>query len=179
YYYMGLLTAAALHGAAHQRPQVSYVVTVRNMRPLYMKVVKVNFVLKSSIPAIALVDKKTLTGFLKVSNPILTAYDLLLYLYKVGGLSRTAEILSELVEVIKPEDWEILSEIDVKVAPLQRLGYILEITLGQAALANSLYQVIQNQIRFRVPLNPRKAKAGFPGNNRWKVIENYQIEAEI
>ncbi|MGC9364250.1 MAG: type IV toxin-antitoxin system AbiEi family antitoxin domain-containing protein [Fidelibacterota bacterium] len=178
-YYMGLLTAAALHGAAHQRPQESYVVTVSNMRPLYKKGVKVNFVLKSSIPAIALVDKKTLTGYLKVSNPVLTAYDLLLYLYKVGGLSRTAEILSELVEVIKPEDWKILSEIDVKVAPLQRLGYILEITLKLTILADGLYQVIQNQIRFRVPLNPRKAKTGFPVNNRWKVIENYQIEAEI
>jgi len=178
-YYVGLLTAAALHGAAHQRPQESYVVTVSNMRPLFKKGVKVNFFYKSAIPKIALVDKKTLTGYLKVSNPVLTVYDLLFYLYKVGGLSRTAEVLSELIETIKPDDWKILSEFDVKIAPLQRLGYILEKVLEATILADSLYQVIQNQIRFRVPLNPRKAKIGFPVNNRWKVIENYQIEAEI
>ena len=178
-YYVGLLTAAALHGAAHHRPQESYVVTIGNMRPLFKKGVKVNFFYKSSIPKTALVDKKTLTGYLKVSNPVLTAYDLLFYLYKVGGLSRTAEVLSELIETIKPDDWKILSEFDVKIAPLQRLGYILEKVLEATILADSLYQVIQNQIRFRVPLNPRKAKIGFPVNNRWKVIENYQIEAEI
>lgn len=179
-YYMGLLSAAAMHGAAHQRPQESYVVTIKpNMRPLYKKGVKVNFVLKSSIPANALEDRKTLTGYLKVSNPVLTAYDLLFYLYKVGGLNRIAEILSELVEIIKPGDWEILSELDVKIAPLQRLGYILDFALEQTALADGLYRVIQDQIRFRVPLNPRIAKTGFPVNNRWKVIENYQIEAEI
>ena len=178
-YYVGLLTAAALHGAAHQRPQESYVVTVSNMRPLFKKGVKVNFFYKSSIPKIALVDKKTLTGYLKVSNPVLTAYDLLFYLYKVGGLSRIAEVLSELAETIKPDDWKILAEFDVKIAPLQRLGYILEKVLEENNLADNLYQVIQNRIRFRVPLNPRKGKSGFPVNNRWKVIENYQIEAEI
>lgn len=179
-YYMGVLSAAALHGAAHQQPQESYVVTVKpTLRPINLKGVKINFLLKSSIPANALLDKKTITGYLKVSNPVLTAYDLLFFLYKIGGLSRIAEILSELVEVIKINDWNILPEIDLKLAPLQRLGYILESTLEQTALADGLYKVIQNHIQFRVPLSPYKARSGFPANNRWKVIENYRIEAEI
>lgn len=33
-YYLGLLTAAALHGAAHQRPRVCQVVTDRPVRPV-------------------------------------------------------------------------------------------------------------------------------------------------
>lgn len=51
-YYVGLLSAAALHGAAHQQPQESYVITVRPaQRPLISGGVKINFMIKSKILA--------------------------------------------------------------------------------------------------------------------------------
>lgn len=179
-YYIGLLSAAAMHGAAHQRPQESYVITIKpNMRPLKKKGLKVNFVSKSSIPEVALETRNTMTGFLKLSNPVLTAYDLVYYQIRVGGLNRVTEILSELVEVIKPGDMQIISRLNCKIATLQRLGFILEFVLKRTDIADALYKQIHSQIQYRIPLSFHRSKSGYPVDNHWNVIQNISIEAEI
>ena len=58
---------------------------------------------KKTIPETLLESKKTETGYLKVSNPALTACDLILYEKRVGGINRASTVLNELAEAIKPE----------------------------------------------------------------------------
>ena len=49
-YYVGLLSAAALYGAAHQQPQEYFVVTdFPVLRPAHKKGLKVNFISKKNI----------------------------------------------------------------------------------------------------------------------------------
>lgn len=179
-YYLALLNAAANHGAAHQQPQEFYVVTnFPALRPTYKKGLKVNYFSKKELPEKLLDIKKTETGYLKISNPVLTATDLIQYSKRVGGINRVATVLSELREVIKPEAFDSYLIQNTPVTALQRLGYLLDIVFDDRVLANALYTAIQNNnvVFFRTPLRASATK-GFPADEKWKVIINTAIELD-
>jgi len=76
-YYVGLLSAAAYHGAAHQQPQEFFVVTsLPALRATERKGIKVNYISKNSINEALIESRKTESGYLKISSPALTATDL-------------------------------------------------------------------------------------------------------
>ena len=179
-YYIGLLEAAAMHGAAHQQPQESYVVTVfPNMRPLKKNGLKINFITKTAFPKLGIEDKKTVTGYFKISNPVLTAYDLVYFEKRAGGMTRVAEVLSELAEIIKPRDFQLLAKIPVAITAIQRLGYLLEYVVDFPKLSALMYNIMSQHIHFQIPLSTSKSKLGFPSDNRWKVTVNTSIELDI
>ncbi|MBI4860932.1 MAG: type IV toxin-antitoxin system AbiEi family antitoxin [Candidatus Riflebacteria bacterium] len=103
-YYVGLLSAAALHGAAHQQPQEFQVVTSKPVRRVEVRGLKVAFVTCSSTAKVPTVEKKAETGTFRVSTPAATALDLVRYSGHAGGLSNVATVLQELVEVVEPAE---------------------------------------------------------------------------
>lgn len=181
-YYMGLLSAAAFHGAAHQQPQEFFVVTnFPVLRSTQKKGLKINYISKSEIPDKLLDIRKTESGYLKISNPILTAIDLVQFSKRVGGLNRVTTVLHELIESIQPAS---INEHLFETAPvtvLQRLGYIIEKVLNNAALAEALYAVLQKGCveLFRTPLKASEPVKGFPVDEKWKVIINTTIETDF
>ncbi|MFH1252427.1 MAG: type IV toxin-antitoxin system AbiEi family antitoxin [bacterium] len=179
-YYVGLLSAAALHGAAHQQPQESYVISVRPVqRPLLAGGVKINFMMKSKIPAVGIVDKKTLAGYVKVSSPELTAIDLLLYSNRVGGMNRVATVLQELCEVIDPTKFRAIIDDSIPIAALQRLGYLMEYELEFQSHADVLFELIKDKIRRHNRLHTLKKGTSEKSRNRWKINVNTQIETDL
>jgi predicted transcriptional regulator of viral defense system len=180
-YYLALLSAAAFHGASHQQPQEFFVMTnFPVLRCTHKKGLKVNYISKKEIPEQQLEIKKTESGYLKISNPALTATDLIQFEKRVGGMSRVASVLNELVEVIKPADFDALFIENTPVSALQRLGYLLDKVIGDKILADSLYEIlIQNKEKmFRVPLKASAPTKGFSSEERWKVIVNTEIEID-
>ncbi len=180
-YYLALLNAAGFYGASHQQPQEFFVVTnLPVLRIAPKKGVKINFLSKKAIPETLLESKKTETGYLKVSNPALTACDLILYEKRVGGINRVSTVLNELAEAIKPEMFSNDLFEYVPVATLQRLGYILEKVLEYDSLANTLYEIFEQKSinLFRTPLKASSPEVGFPLDDRWKVIVNTEIEID-
>jgi predicted transcriptional regulator of viral defense system len=178
-YYLALLNAAVYHGASHQQPQEFFVVTsFPVLRPTTKKGLKVNYISKKEIPEALLEIRKTEAGYLKISNPALTATDLIQYAKRVGGITRVAEVLAELVEVIKPESFSDLLNEYVPAAILQRLGYLLDKVLHNISLADALEKTIKQKdvALFRTPLKAAAATKGFPVDERWKVIVNTEIE---
>lgn len=179
-YYVGLLSAAALNGAAHQQPQEFFVVTNSKQLTTHKKGLKINYITKKFIPEGLLEKRKTEFGYVNVSNPELTAVDLVYYDNRIGGINRAASVLNELAEVMKPE--RITGELieTLSVPSIQRLGYILDVVLGQKVLADKLYFEIQNLKKeiFRQPLKAGVEKTGFPTNDRWKIIINTAIEID-
>ena len=106
-YYVGLLSAAALYGAAHQQPQEYFVMTdFPVLRPSHKKGLKVNFISKKTIEKRLLKDRKTESGYLKVSSPVLTASDLVQFEKRSGGITRVATVLNELVEGMDPKEFD-------------------------------------------------------------------------
>lgn len=180
-YYLALLNAAAFHGASHQQPQEFFVVTgFPVLRPMQKKGLKVNYISKKEIPVTLLGTRKTETGYLKISNPALTATDLIQYAKRVGGINRVATVLAELAESIKPDDFDANLLQHVPVTALQRLGYLLDKVFDNQSLANALYHALEknNSLLFRVPLKASAPAKGFAADDRWKVIVNTTIELD-
>lgn len=180
-YYMALLSAAAFHGASHQQPQEYFVVTdFPVLRPTFKKGLRVNYVSTKMIPEPLLQKVKTEAGYLNVSNPVLTACDLIQFEKRIGGLSRAATVINELAEAINPADFTLAIFRSVHRATLQRLGYLLENISLNIELADALFEGLQHEkIDFyRILLKPGAQKKGFSSNNRWKVIANAEIEID-
>ena len=181
-YYMAMLNAAAYHGASHQQPQEFFVVTdFPVLRPMQKKGLKVNYISKREIPEKLLDTRKTEAGYLKISNPALTATDLIQYAKRVGGINRVAIVLAELAESIKPDAFDANLLQQVPVTALQRLGYLLDKVFNNQPLANALYYALDknNSPLFRIPLKASALAKGFTADDRWKVIVNTEIEIDL
>ena len=174
-YYVALLNAAALYGAAHQQPQVVYVFSTPPI-PRNIKSSNLFFLSKSNWNKAFIVQKKTQTGFINVSLPELTALDLCAYSRKFG-INRVTTILMELYEEMKPSLLKKVAKEYDNVSSLQRLGYILENFTENEKLTNAIYTVLQTKKTYYVPLSPKKEKKG-AYNHKWKIIVNMQIEPD-
>ena len=179
-YYVGLLSAAALYGAAHQQPQEFFVLTTSKQLATQKKGIKINYIIKKIIPSQFLENRKTETGYVKVSSPELTAFDLVYYSNRIGSMNRTSTVLIELVESMQPDNIEPELVQSFSVATIQRLGYILEYSLYEEQLADKLWKVSKdlNQHFYRQPLSTGKKTAGYKTDPRWKIIINTKIEID-
>lgn len=181
-YYVALLNAAAFHGASHQQPQEYFVMTdFPVLRPTHKKGLKVNYISIKEIPEPLIEKRKTEAGYLNVSNPALTACDLVQFDKRIGGLNRAATVLNELAEAIKPTDFTTALLQHVHITTLQRLGYVLDNVCYNIELANALFEAMKRDelSLFRIPLKAANETKGFTSGNRWKVIVNTDIEIDL
>ena len=175
-YYIGLLSAAALHGAAHQQP-MGYTVITQSPAPRNVEKLKIIFFSKQEFVKHGVIQKKTPVGYINVSSPELTALDFFDYIHKFG-INRITTVVQELSEEMKPA---LLLKIAVQysnTAAIQRLGYLLDKVVSSEKLADVLWTVLTNRTCFPVPLSPQKGKKG-ELDNRWKVIKNMEIESDL
>jgi predicted transcriptional regulator of viral defense system len=175
-YYVGLLSAAALHGAAHQQPQAFQVIVGRQERPTMAGRARIRFILKKNVEHTAVVQMKTETGSMTVSTPESTAIDLVRYTHQVGGLNNVVTVLSELAEKIDAHRLAMAAKHDRNLPAAQRLGLLLE-HAGQAEKAEPLARWIETISPRTVTLRPDRAVAHARRAPRWKIIVNEQIEA--
>ncbi|MDR2651296.1 MAG: type IV toxin-antitoxin system AbiEi family antitoxin [Prevotellaceae bacterium] len=176
-YYIALLSAAALHGSAHQKPMVDFVISQTPApRSIVNKKMKLYFVSKNSWEQSGIVQIKTRAGYIKVSSPELTAFDLIVYSSKFG-INRVTTVLQELCEVMKPAALKRIAQTQETVA-IQRLGYILEKIEEKEKLSNVLYKILEKRKVFLAPLSVKKTKKG-EIDKKWKIIINMQIETDL
>jgi len=179
-YYIGLLSAAVYHGASHQQPQEYFVIIDKPaIRATEVENLKINYIVNSNLSKSKLQEKKTRVGYIKVSNPEQTAVDLVKFQNRIGGLNRTATVLYELVEEMDVNRLKEVIKNGEANSVNQRLGYILGKIIQREDLAHVIYEHLQNNKIFRVPLKAGIKKKDFDINNKWKIIENYEIEADF
>jgi predicted transcriptional regulator of viral defense system len=179
-YYVSVLSAAALQGAAHQQPQEFFVMTdLPVLRSKKIKRLKINFLSKLKISEDGIISKKTESGYVKVSGPELTALDIVMFENRIGGLNRVATLLDELLDEVDPEKLKALLKKDVPIAIVQRLGYISDKILGKKKIASMIHDRIKNKKLLRVPLSPREKRSGFPVDADWKIIINAEPESDL
>ena len=177
-YYLGLLSAAAIHGASHQQSMETFVITEKPaLRDIKNKKLKINFLIKNEWNKEDIQKVKTDAGYISVSSPELTALDLLYYVDTIG-MNRVITILKELIEVIKPSILSKTAKNYSQIAAIQRLGYLLEYELGNEKLSQALYTTIANKKGTNIPLMPGKNKKGNT-NSKWRIINNITIESDL
>lgn len=180
-YYVCMLSAAELLGAAHQRPQqFSVMTTFPKRRVVSTRNVIIDWFYREGLPEDALITKNTETGTIRISNPLLTAADLVQYQQHIGGLSRVATVLEELSEQIDIKSQFAPLATFVKKVVWQRLGYILEHVVEENELADELYDQIRNLpgSLMYMPLSTSTEDNTSERNSRWKVNINVQIEKD-
>lgn len=176
-YYVGLYSAAALHGAAHQQPMEYYVITEKPaLRNIRSSKIKINFNVKKEWLDEDIIQKKTDAGYLAVSTPELTALDL--FTYGNLGLNRVVTILEELVEEMKPSVLLKTAKSFPFTSTLQRLGYILDKEIENEKMAEVLKKIISTRKLYPVPLLKSVNSVG-ELDDQWKIIKNTQIESDL
>ncbi len=177
-YYVGLISAAALHGAAHQQPMEFFVITQKPaLRNIKSKKLKINFFVKKDWSSAFIMQVKTDAGYLNVSSPALTALDLFFY-HNTISLHNRVTILKELAKEMKPSALQKKATEYPQVTAIQRLGYILDVELNNNKLADAVQKAFKGKKVFPVALSNNKSKAGAL-NEKWKLINNTRIEADI
>ncbi len=177
-YYVGLLSAAALHGAAHQQPQQFHVITPVALREIRAGGLAMIFFFKKKFGEVALTQVKVQTGHIPVSTPEATALDLIRYARRVGGLDRVLTVLQELGEVMEPEKLVEAAEADGTITYAQRLGFLLEMA-GLTDLTDGLFQLVQERNPLPARLEPSAPTRGCKRDERWNLLINIQVESDL
>ncbi|MDR2038002.1 MAG: type IV toxin-antitoxin system AbiEi family antitoxin [Bacteroidales bacterium] len=177
-YYVGLLSAAALNGAAHQQPMEFFVIVQTPApRSINNEKLKISFFSKNIWEQDDIVKKTTDAGYINVSSPELTALDLLAYTDKIG-LNRATTVLQELASTMKVSALSKTAKKYSHTPVIQRLGYILDKILGEEKLAEALLKVLNDRNVVPVLLSTQKERKG-ETDTMWKVVKNMEIESDL
>jgi predicted transcriptional regulator of viral defense system len=176
-YYIGLLSAAMLHGAAHHKPQVTQVVRDHRSVNLHKGAYRVDFYHKQEILAAMWEQRKSPAGYYRISTPEMTAYDLLRYPRACPSLDLAATILAELGEQLETERLAQLADLPTDTSVLQRLGWLLD-TMGWEEKTSSLAHRLRERRRVWQSLRTDTPREGMR-NARWHIIENADVEADV
>lgn len=175
-YYVALLSAAALHGAAHQQPQELQVVTnPPAMRPVQTRGTIIRFMLKKDFPRAGIMQKKTDTGYASLSNPEMTALDLLQFQRRSGGLERVLEVLQELAEKFNPTGLEDALQNQWPAVILQRFGYLCRHRLQAAELIPILQRAMAGGKIHAERLDPSEPSRAGTIDKEWMIINNISL----
>ncbi len=175
-YYVGLLSAAAYHGAGHQQPMVFQVVTNKPTRKVRAGRVVLQFWMSSRVTQMPVTEARTETGTMRIATPEATAFDLVRYQAGAGHLSNAATVLVELAERIDAEALVGMAPL-VRIPDVQRLGYLLD-AVGVSALADPLARWLQTRPRRAVRLRPG-GQANVELEQRWHVLPNEELDIDL
>lgn len=177
-YYLGLFTAAALHGAAHQQPMTSWVVTGKPaLRSVVNKKLSIHFLVKKEWADDDIIDIKSSAGYIKVSSPGLTALDLLFYGSRLS-MNSIFTVLQELTDEMKVSDLIRAAKNFPQTASLQRLGFLLDKIPGNKKRSEALFNLLKDKRPNMIPLVSSNEKKG-EKNKKWKVIINFNVEGDL
>lgn len=126
-YYVGLLSAAELHGAAHQRPQVFQAMVERPLADRRNGRTRLSFHVRSRLAEVPTQQLTTPTGQLVVSTPEATVLDLASRPADAGGLDNVATVLVELAEESAIDIASLAAATaSSTVSALRRVGWMLD-----------------------------------------------------
>ena len=180
-YYVSLLSAAALHGAGHQRAMIfQVIVNGAALRSGIKNGTRLDFTLKQQLP-MAYVNKiKVQTGYMNVSSVELTALDIVSQEDKIGGLSRAAEILVELADQMHWGESKLDLFSYFSAAAIQRLGYLLDL-IEENALADDLMVLAKKTDKILRKVRLKQSKPSdeeMEFDPKWKIIVNQEIDID-
>ena len=194
-YYVGLLSAAQYHGAAHHRPQQFQVITTQKRRPINCGRIKIAFITKKNAEHTPTQSFNTSQGAIPVATPEATAIDMVTYPNRCGGLDNVLTVLTDLVKKMDADKLQKLASTTDEVTWIQRLGYLLDL-LKANHLSDVLHQSLEShRVRARLLIAlPKKspaleklaAKLGKSKNlsshetknDKWKLVINKKLELE-
>jgi len=178
-YYVGLLSAARIHGASHQALQVTQVMLDKTHRPINCGKIHIRFLVNRHLAETPTQEVTTPKSILTISTPEGTAMDLFRYSNQAGGLNHVITVLEELADSMKTNKLQKLLASTSSLPWKQRLGYCLE-QLGEHKLADVVADHLGKQRRIvYLLLSPRSSRKTGQRDGKWKLIINTQLESDL
>lgn len=177
-YYVGCLSAAMLHGAAHQRPQELQVVVPEYLRGVDSPVLRIRFLRFAGMAEALTQPHRVQTGDIPVATPEWTAIDLIRFQKHFGGMDAAATVLAELAESLDTQKMSAAAHREPCNACLQRLGWMFDF-LGFPLLASAVAGELRGHKTVFVPLNPSVKRRSGPRDATWTIIVNEKPESEL
>jgi hypothetical protein len=177
-YYVGLLSAAALHGSSAQAAQISQVMTMRPQRRIGLGRLSIDFHVKRALKETPLTALPGLAAPLAVSSPEATALDLIEFNHAVGGMRRAVEVIAGMTPKMTAAGWRRALHEAVPVSVRQRLGYVLTLlnlesyaTMAEKSLPSRLNPTV---LQTRSPASKSRLKPSTP----FYIFENVDIRSD-
>ncbi|MEQ8240935.1 MAG: type IV toxin-antitoxin system AbiEi family antitoxin [Cyclobacteriaceae bacterium] len=179
-YYVGLYSAAKIHGASHQQSQRDYlIIETPKLNNIKKKNFDIQFFTTGAWPKSNIEIKKSDAGEYRISSPALTFIDLIHHHTKIGGLNRMLASLEEITEEMHEIDMKELTSWYPHKSTLQRAGFLLEELVGENTLTQIIHKKLKQQPYFPVLLSPKKIQRPGAVDNKWKVDVNIKLESDL
>lgn len=172
-YYVALLSAAELYGAAIEPRHALQVMARLNRKPIECGDSRVEFVARKDLERTPLLERSTTRGPVRVASPEATALELVGYVDQCGGLQNVANVLDELALSLDPQKLAAVAPLG-PIAWAQRLGYLLDLT-EHRSLGNVLAPVVKDLAHDFAPLVRARPKGGATRLPRWKLAVNASV----
>ena len=179
-YYVGFLSAAAIHGASHQAPMAFQVVTPARLRERRIGRGRIRFIHRPAAAERARALHNVPTGRIWVSVPEVTVFDLLDAPRHGAGLSNVATIIGEFLGDGRLDPNELASVgASYPASVAQRVGYVIDFMAAEvdAEFDTSPLRELVADSRYR-PLSPGGGDGGHH-DPRWHVVANAPIEHDL
>lgn len=178
-YYVGFLSAAAIHGASHQSPMVFQVVTPAKLRERKVGRGRLQFIERSMTAERPGQQHNVPTGRIWVATPEVTVFDLVESPNEGGGLSNVATIIGELLAEERV-DAAVLASVAARYPAVvaQRVGYLIDLLAGEVDAefdTDPLHKALTG-VRYR-DLSPGDGDS--PHDDRWHVIVNADVVHDL
>lgn len=178
-YYVALLSAAAIHGAAHQKAQEFQVMTNKSLRTVHARGLRIRFFKKSDLNIKMGIERiKTENGYIKTSIPERTALDLFRYVRQIGGLNRAATVIEELSEKIDSSRLLSNAQEEKSLCFIQRLGFVMDL-LGFENLTEKLSSWLKTKKPAKTLLEPALPINTESFSSKWRLYVNSDISTDI
>lgn len=168
-YYLALQSAASSLGSNPQALQVTQVMTGIPRRAIEIGRLRLQFFVKRSVAQTPVRPLANAFAPLQVSTPEATAFDLIRYAARVGGLGRAAETMAPLLPLMRPAELRRVLKIEDETATARRLGFMLE-RLQAASLAKVVQAWLPSNLP-SIPLVPGR-RGPAPEIKRWKILNH-------
>jgi predicted transcriptional regulator of viral defense system len=178
-YYIGVLSAAALHGASHQSPQELQVVTSKAAPLIEVGSSRIRFITKKDIESTLVQQLKTPTGYIKVSTPVATLFDLLRYVRVAGYLDNVTTVIVEMVENINSTDLVKSAKQERDISNIQRLGFLIDRFSENKVAARELHQMLKKKNPSYVFLRADRRKGVLEKDGKWNILVNTIVEPDL
>ena len=176
-YYVGWLSAAELHGAAHQAPQVFQVATSRHIRARQVGRTRFEFQIRSGLSESPTVTFPTRSGTARVSTPEQTMFDVASDVALSGGMDNVATVVIELAE---HDDFDVARLVELAphfpAASARRIGWILG-SLAEVDRLDVLREAIATRAVTASILDPFSPDEG-PLDQTWQLRINRDVDNE-
>ncbi len=176
-YYVGLLSAADYHGAAHQKPQILQVMVPKQLHLRKLVHLGISLHVKKDFPQLG-IEKATIpSGYVFYSCPEMTALDILTYQSESGGIHNVCTVIKDLIPSFERNRFiEVLKHYPINAA-IQRLGYLMEIFNADKKLMRAIQSSLKKISLVPVALTPAYPKKGSLKLG-WQVVENTKVTTE-